>query len=121
MQLHEKHLFRNRKNKRSECEFSQKELSKRSSTLHERNECNSFSEQERRLTVRCFGSLNVWHLCCWSNGGILEAIGFEGYVIKEEGRFWTKISIKSRRVLGKGYDKDALINQARDTCGKVLF
>ncbi|WP_448524109.1 glycosyltransferase family 4 protein [Pseudothermotoga sp.] len=49
-----------------------------------------------------------------SNGGIPEAIGFDEYVVEEGEEFEDRIAHKVVQVLEKGYDREKLIERAKD-------
>jgi glycosyltransferase involved in cell wall biosynthesis len=49
-----------------------------------------------------------------SNGGITEAIGFEEYVVEEGERFEERFARRVVEVLNEGYDRDRLIQRAKD-------
>jgi len=49
-----------------------------------------------------------------SNGGILEAIGFDKYVVAEGKDFEDKIAQRIVQILEEGYDREKLIERAKD-------
>jgi glycosyltransferase involved in cell wall biosynthesis len=49
-----------------------------------------------------------------SNGGIPEAIGFGEYVVEEGEEFEDRMAHKIVQVFGKGYNKEKLIERAKN-------
>jgi glycosyltransferase involved in cell wall biosynthesis len=49
-----------------------------------------------------------------SNGGIPEAIGFDEYIVKEGENFEERFAKKVVEILEKGYDRNRLIQRAKN-------